>query len=268
MRKLSKMLCGSLLAAGLVLGSTQVSRAQYPGGAGGAGGAAGRNSATAEARKRISEMQAELKELKAEREKMKEAVLAELLEEDKWKDTASKHKKAKAAYESAKKKALAALKAKPAYKALAKERDALAARQDELSGKTRGADPDEIARVGTALAEKGTALKNMEKEAVEQDEKTLTAKDALAAAEKEKKALDAKVEDELLSDADYDALEVKVEQSQTQIASAREQLTAQKRSEAQSRAGQRKSASSSSGSGGKGGMGSRGKMGKGGKSPY
>ena len=231
---------------------------------------AGGASATAEAKKRIAEMQKELNDLRAEKAKIKNTLLAEFEDKDEWKDTVSRHKKAKAAFESAKKKALQSMKASAEYKDLARERDALVAKQDELQ-KKRAADPEEVARVGTELAKKATALKNMEKTAVEQDEKALAAKDEFLAAEKEKRTLDAEVEDALLSDPDFEELEGKIEAAETQLMTSKDQLAEQKKSEAQSRANTRSTGSSGGGKmgkgmGGKGGMG--GKSGKGGGSKY
>src|SRR5688500_14661016 len=183
MPSMFKLLCGSLLGAVLVLGTPDSSQAQAAGA-----------SATTEAKQRIREMEQELKGLKAEKDKIKQRLQEEFVEKDEWKDTLNRHKNAKSAFESAKKKALAAVKASPEYKELARERDALVAKQDEMN-KKGNADPDEVARVGTELAKKATALKNMEKAAVEEDEKALAAKEEFLAAEKERKALDAEVED-------------------------------------------------------------------------
>lgn len=258
MPKLFKLLCTSLLGAALVLGMPRESSAQV-------GTTGGRGSATAEAKKKISEMQAELKALKAEKDKIRERLLAEFLEKDEWKDTMNRHRKAKAASASAKKDALAAVKASPEYKELAREREALVKKQDELNDRGASADLDEISRVGTELAKKATALKNMEKDAVEQDERSLAAKEEFAEAEKEKRELDAEVEDAMLSDPDFESLDTKIEQVETQLDSARTQLAQQQKSEAAARRNSRPKSAAGAG-GGAGAKGYGGKAGgKGGK---
>lgn len=248
MRKIYKLLSASILGAGLLLGLPSVSPAQT--GYGSAGG----GSPTAEANKRIKELQGELNDLRAERTALKNKILDEFAERDEWKDTLSRHKKAKAAYDAAKKKAEKAVKASAAYKDLAGQRDALVAKQDELA-KKGGADPDEVARVGTELAKKATALKNMEKEAIDQDEKALAAKEEFLAAEKEKRTLDAEVEDAMLSDPDFEQLESKIADAETQLDSAKDQLAQQKKAAAAQRAGTRAATGSGSGKMGSGRMG-------------
>lgn len=251
MRRTFNLLCGICLGAAMLLGMPRLSAAQAAAGSG-----------TAEAKKRIKEMDQELRSLKAEKDKIKARLQSEFLEKDEWKDTLSRHKIAKAAYESAKKKALAKTKASPEYKTLASERAALVAKQDEFT-KKGNADPEEISDVGTELAKKATTLKNMEKAAVEQDETALSAKEEYLAAEKERKALDAEVEDALLSDPDFEALDLQIEQAETQLAAAKDQLAQQQKSENAARAAAR--ASSSGGASGGRGMGKMGKSGRGGK---
>jgi chromosome segregation ATPase len=225
----AKYIAGGLLAVGLVLCAPAASRAaQVP----------AKNQALLDARKRITEAQAAVTELKTEQTRIKEKRRAELETKEEWRNTVAKHKKAKAAYEAARKTALETMKAKPEYKQLIKDRDALQKKQEDLH-KQRDADPTAIAKTGTDLATKGIALKKMESESMERDEKALEAKEAFEAAEKEMKALDDEVEGGLVSDPDYAALQQQIEQAELQLTQAKEAAIQMQKAESQARAANR-----------------------------
>ena len=210
MRTLSRMLCGGLVGAGLVLCvMQQVSHAQ---------------STAGDAKKRVVEAQRTLNELRAEQKKMRDQMRVEFEDKDQWKNTVIRFKKSKAAYEQARKQALAAMRAKPEYKQTVKDREALKTKLDELQEK-RNPDADAIAQAGAALTEKGIALKKMETTAMAEDEKAAVAKEEYEAALKEMKALEEEIEDALASDPDYEALLTKLDNAEQQLDAAR---TAQK----------------------------------------
>jgi hypothetical protein len=202
-----------VLAAGLAVLTPGAARAQSP--------AAQRNQQLLESRKRVTEAQAIVTDLKAEQKRIKDKKQAEFESKEEWKNTVADHKKAKAAYDAALKAAKAAVLNKPEYKALLKEKETLQAKMEALSGKA-GADPDAISKTGSQLSVKALALKRMETEALEQDPKTLDAKDALDVAEKNMKALEEEVEATLATDPDYAALLTQIEQAETQVAAAKE----------------------------------------------
>ncbi len=225
MRKTARFICSGILAAGILFGLPFTSYAQTP---------PRNNSQIVEARKRISEAQAVVNDLKAEQKRIKDKVLAEYAEKEEWKNTAANHKKAKAAYETSKKQAQTALQSKPDYKQAVKDRVALQEKLDATS-KQRDADPQAIAKIGTDLATKGIAIKKMETEAIATDEKSLAAKEAFEAAEKEMKSLDEEVEAQLQTDPDYAAIQQQVDQAELQVTQAKEAALAAQKAEADAR---------------------------------
>jgi hypothetical protein len=181
------------------------------------------NTAVTDARKRVAEAQQAVNDIKAEQQRIKDKKRAEFETKEEWKNTVATDKKAKAAYEAARKSALTALQNKPEYKQLIKDRETLQKTSEALS-KQKDPDPTAISRNGTAMATKGIAIKNMEKDAQERDEKVLEAKDALDAAAKNMKALDDEVEGSLATDPDYMALQTQLDQAEQQLAQAKQSL--------------------------------------------
>src|SRR3954469_9360813 len=156
MRNVFKSLSGALLAAGLVLAVPAVSSAQAPANA-------GKNSAQAEARKQIQAAQQQVNELKKQQQQVKEKLTATFSSKEEFKNTVANQKKAKSAYEAARKQALAGVQSKPEYKQLVKDREVLATKYSEQQAKN---DADGMRKTGTDLASKGVLIKNMEKDAM------------------------------------------------------------------------------------------------------
>jgi chromosome segregation ATPase len=188
-----------------------------------------------EARKQISAAQAQVTQIKSDQKRLKDKLMTEFEGKEEWKNTAANFKKAQAAYDKTKKDALKTLTAKPEYKKLVQEKETARLKLDELN-KQRDRDPSAITRAGTELANKGTALKKMEADAVANDEKVLAAKEQFDKADKEMKALDQEVEGALTSDPDYVAIQQQLEQAEAQVKQMRDTLAQQQKSAQQSKA--------------------------------
>jgi chromosome segregation ATPase len=201
-----------------------------------------KNTAFVEAQKRISESQTKVNELKAEQKRIKEKLSLSFESKEEFKNTTANYKKAKADYDAARKTALAGVQAKPEYKQLVKDKEALQAKYNTAVAAN---DTANISKVGSDIAAKGIKIKNMEKEATDQDDKVVTAKEKLEAAEKEKKSLDDEVEANLATDPDYAAIQQQVTQAETELTQQKEQLAQQKKAEQQAHAAQSKAASES-----------------------
>jgi hypothetical protein len=233
MRNVLKSLSGALLAAGLVLAVPAVSSAQAP---------PRQPNPNAEARKQITAAQQQVNELKKQQAQVKEKLTATFASKEEFKNTVANHKKAKAAWEAARKQAMTAAQAKPEYKQLVKDREALQTKYNDAQAKS---DAEGMRKTGTDLASKGVLIKNMEKDAMEQDDKAIAAKEAFEAAEKEMKALDDEVEAALQTDPDYMQLQQQVTQGEQQLQSQKDALAQQQKSEAQARSAASKAASES-----------------------
>jgi chromosome segregation ATPase len=216
----------AIVALGLMLLAVPAAHAQNPN--------AQRNTASAEARKRIAEAKSIVDDIKKDETRIKEKRRGDFETKEEWKDTVANHKKAKAEYEKARTDALAALRKSEKYKATLKARDAAQARLDALN-KQRPVEPAAIAKAGTALANEGIAIKKMETEAMERDDKVLGAKDAFDAAKKELDELDQEVESALANDPDYEQVQVQLEQAEVQLAQAKEQFAQMQKADAQAR---------------------------------
>jgi chromosome segregation ATPase len=173
---------------------------------------------------------------------VKDKLMAEFESKEEWKNTVTTHRKAKAAYDKAKKDALRATHAKPEYKKLVQEREALRTEVEQLQN-ARNPDPATITRTATELTEKASALKKMEAETVANDDKVLEAKEEYEKAEKEMQALDEEVEGALMSDPDYLAVQQQLEQAEAQVKQMRDQLAQQTKAEQQSKAAAGRAAS-------------------------
>ena len=206
-----KLVYGLLLAAGFTALAPHAALAQAP----------ARNQALIDSRKRISDAVLVVTELKADQKRIKDKKQAEFEAKEEWKNTVANHKKAKTDYDNARKAALANVQKSAAYKQALKDKEAVQAKMEALNGK-RDADPDAIQKLGSQLAVKALVVKKMETEAATDDPKTLDAKDALDAAEKNMKALEEEVEAALATDPDYAALLTQIEQAETQVAQAKE----------------------------------------------
>jgi chromosome segregation ATPase len=192
------------------------------------------NTALLEARKRVTEANEVVTQLRAEQKRVKDKLINDFSAKEEWKNTVPNLTKAKKEHETAKAQAERALQSKPEYKKLREEREALRKKLDELTA-SRNPDPNQITKIGTDLAQKGTALKKMESEAVETDEKALAAKDKLDKAQKEMDQLDAEVETALQSDPNYAAIQQQLEQAELQLAQAKESALQTQKSEAAAR---------------------------------
>jgi hypothetical protein len=208
-----KFAYGLLLAAGFVALAPDAAFAQTAG--------AAKNQALIDSRKRITEAQQIVTELKADQKRIKDKKQAEFEAKEEWKNTVANHKKAKTDYENARKAALGNVQKSAAYKQALKDKEAVQAKMEALNGK-RDADPEAIQKLGSQLAVKALVVKKMETEAATDDAKTLDAKDALDVADKNMKALEEEVEAALATDPDYAALLTQIEQAETQVAQAKE----------------------------------------------
>ena len=206
-----KFAYGLLVAAGFVVLAPNAALGQ----------ANARNQALVESRRRITEAQQVVTDLKADQKRIKDKKQAEFEAKEEWKDIVANHKKAKTDYDNARKAALANAQKSAAYKQALKDKEAVQAKMEALNGK-RDADPDAITKLGSQLAVKAVALKKIENDAVANDSKLLDAKDAFDAAEKKLKELEEEVEAALATDPDYAALLTQLEQAETQVAQARE----------------------------------------------
>lgn len=247
MRTVVRLLGGSVLTLGLF--------AAPPAHAAPATPKPPQNTAVTDARKRVAEAQQAVNDIKAEQQRIKDKKRAEFETKEEWKNTVATDKKAKAAYEAARKAALTALQNKAEYKQLIKDRDALQKTSEALS-KQKDPDPTAIAKNGTAMATKGIAIKNMEKDAQERDEKVLEAKDKMDAAAKNMKALDDEVEGALSTDPDYMALQTQLDQADQQLAQAKQSLADAQKAAISSRPKPAPRPASSSGGGGRRSVGS------------
>jgi chromosome segregation ATPase len=201
-----------------------------------------KNTAAAEQTKQINAAQATVNEIKADQKRLKDKLTTEFESKEEWKNTAANFKKAQTAYDKAKKDAMRTLAAKPEYKKLLAEKDAARTKVDELN-KQREPDPTAIAKAGTDLATKSTALKKLEADAVANDEKVLAAKEAFEVADKEMKALDAEVEGALTSDPDYVAVQQQLDQAEAQVKQLRDAAAAARKQDQQSKAAASRAAS-------------------------
>ena len=161
---------------------------------------------------------------------------------EEFKNTSANFKKAKADYDAARKTALSTVQAKPEYKQLQKDKEAL---QTKYNAAVAANDKDAITKVGSDIAAKGIAAKNMEKEAMDADDKALNAKEKLDAAQKEMKALDDEVEANLATDPDYAAIQQQVTQAEADLKQQEDALAQQQKAEQQSHAAASKAASES-----------------------
>jgi len=235
MRKVYTYVSASLLAAGLTLA---LPLAFAP--AAFAAPPAPKNTALIDARKKVDEANKAVTDIKKEKDRMHDKKRAEFESKDEWKNTAANQKKAKAAYEAARKQALTTLQAKPEYKQLLKDKAALQEQQTEVN---KGSDPNAIAKVGSELAAKNTTIKNMEKDAMEQDEKAAAAKEALDKADQSMKDLDAEVDSALATDPDYLQLTEQSKTAEQALTQAKDSYQQQQKQESAARSAQSKQAS-------------------------
>jgi hypothetical protein len=106
---------------------------------------------------------------------------------------------------------------------LAKDKEALQAKYNAAV-----ASQDEVAiqKTGTDVTTKAIAIRNMETEAMAQDEKAIEAKEKLDVAQKEMKTLDDEVEAYLTTDPDYAAIQQQVVQAETELKQQEDQQKA------------------------------------------
>jgi chromosome segregation ATPase len=233
MRLSLKYVPASLLAAGLMLASPLASSTSFA-------APVAKNTALIDARKKVDEANKVVLDIKKEKDRIHDKKRTEFEAKDEWKDTASNQKKAKAAFESAKKQALATLQAKPEYKQLLKDRDALQAQQTEVE---KGGDSAAITKVGSELSAKNTTIKNLEKDAMEQDEKASSAKEKMDKADQAMKDLDAEVDSALATDPDFLQVEEQSKQAEQALTQAKDAYTQMQKSEQQQRSAASKAAS-------------------------
>lgn len=258
-----RLLAAAALAAGVVLGTfAPYASAGRPGGPGSVQPRnAGQNSATAEGRRQLKEMQAEVAQIRAAMNKLRQSVETKLSAQPDWKGVSDGVKKAKDALEAARRPALEAVRKQPDYVAAKGKKEQAQAKLEKLQA-DRQADPEEITKVATDVSTHAITVTKMEAEAVESDEKVIDAKVRLAEAEEKAEALKEEVELELGTHPDWPQMEQQLEQAEARMEQHKESLEQMARSEAQSKAAARK-AEAQSRQGQKSGGGRRSKSGGG-----
>ena len=233
MQKTSKFLRGLCLVTAVAVGSATLASSAMA-------QAQPKNTALQDAQKRITEQQQKVNELKGEQKKIKDKLATQFESKEEFKNTSANFKKAKAEYDAARKAAVTKAQAKPEYKQLAKDKEAL---QTKYSAAVAARDTDNIAKLGSDVTAKSIAMKKMETDAMDQDEKAVAAKEKYDAAQKEMKSLDDEVEANLQTDPDYAAIQQQVVQAETELKTQRDALEQQRKSEAQAHAAQSKARS-------------------------
>ena len=250
-----KFALGAMIAAGLSAALPAPAHAQYPGQPYG-GGNSGANSALAQSRKAIKEAELEVTKIRSEMTKIKARVSQKFEGKEEWETAQKNLKAAEAAYDQARKRALAKLYASPEYKA-AKDKQ-LKAEQTIAAVGAKGSNSKDLDKAQQDRLDAGLALRKLETDALQGDPKIPEAKDKLEEAKKTWEALQDELKEALELDADYVAAQQQLETAQAQVDSMKAQLAQQAASERQQRRQQQESMRNSGRSSGRSGRGAGG----------
>lgn len=205
-------------------------------------------SPVAEAAKQVQTAEVGLKAAQATLQRAHDKVRDQYLTKPEWAGTKTDLTKAQTDTETMKKNALAAVRAKPEYLALIKQREDAQKVQDQANkSAVPGSDVEKVSDADLAAAQEnyikaGIQMKDMEKQALANDQAYNDAKARLDAANAKLAQLDAEVDDALKTDQDYQQLvqgvtqaQQQVDQAKQQLAQARQQMAQQAASASQSR---------------------------------
>ena len=251
-----KLALSALVAAGLSAALPSTSQAQYPGGYGGGAG-----SALAEQRKAVREAEVEVSRIRNEMNKIKTRLAVKYEGKEEWESAKNNLKTAEAAYEKARKAALARLYASPEYKA-AKDKQ-LKAEHAIAAQQAAGARIDQKAleKAQQDRFDSGLALRKLEDQAMAADPRIAETKAKVAEAKKAWEALQDELDEALKQDPEYVAAQQQLEQAQANVdqmkASLAQSAAAEREARRQQAEQQRQSRSRNSPYGGGYGGGGR-----------
>jgi hypothetical protein len=204
------------------------------------------------AAKQVQTAETGLKAAQALVQKARDKVKAQLLTKPEWAGVKADLTKAEADEKSSERAAIAAVRAKPEYMALVKQRDeSQKVRDAARAGAVPGSDVPKVSDAELGEAEQnymkaGVSMKTMEKQALADDQPYNDAKARMEAANAKLAQLDAEVDEALKNDPDYLQVQQNVVQAQQAVDQAKQQLVQARQSAADQSRSQRSQNSSGS----------------------
>lgn len=192
-------------------------------------------SQTAAAGKQVHDAQAAIDAMRAQINRLRTSVRAQVEQQPQWASTVSQVKKAQSEFDAARKGVFARLQKDPHYQALqAKRRSA----RDKLAAADNGdsqlTDAD-IAKATDLMFTNGLKMKKMETQALDDDARYGQAKTRLDAARSKLDQLEEQVTQALEGQPEYQQLQQQLQQTTDQLAQARQQLAQAAQAERQAR---------------------------------
>ncbi len=151
--------------------------------------------------------------------KIRASVKSSVETKDEWKAAAGAMDRAKAEYSAAAQPVLDAVREKPEYKSFLEKKQKADTKMAELA-KDPQAKPDELTAAATEGSKAMSEMKQMEKDALESDDKVAEANMKLAAARKQDSALSAAVDEACKSNAEYQKAQKEMEAAQAKLKAA------------------------------------------------
>ena len=255
-----KLLAAGLLALGVAAGPALAAAPIPPSPGGGSPRTPRTPSASGQARDALSAAKAQLNAANALLNRVRSRVEASFKTLPEWQAAQKEHDKAKADLDAATKAVMTKLKARADYKAASDGWEAADAKNRKLQA-APGANPAELDVVAAELFAHATTIRNLEKEALENDPKIMEAKARMEEAKTKFDSFKGQVDAAAMSDPEYQQAYQQVQAAQQQVQAAQQQLleaqradAAQKQAEAKARAEAAKAKSrSGGGSGGRSG---------------
>jgi hypothetical protein len=199
------------------------------------------NSQSASAGKAVTKAQTDVNKLQTELAKSRARVRAQVLGKPEWAQVMTEKKAAETAVEAARRTALTALRNKPDYKAMAKEREdaqQIIAQYNSPGSQVSQTDFD---KASNTMVTDGFGMKKMETDALKDDPKYAEANTQLETANAKLKEADSQVDVMLKDDQEYQAASKQLDSAKTALTAAKTQLTQARQQEEQARAQQSKS---------------------------
>lgn len=193
------------------------------------------NSASATAGKAVVKAQADVNQIQADINKIRNKVRNELLAKPEWAAVVAAKKKAETTLESTKKAALVGVHNKPEYKQLMEERETARKQLETANTGSSSITDEDLQKASGIMVKDGLAMKQMENAALNDDPKYADAKQQYDAANAKMSDLDAQVDQALKDQPDYAQKTQALEQAKQQLEQARTQLKTARQAEEQQR---------------------------------
>lgn len=199
------------------------------------------NTQSQTAGKAVGKAQADVNKLQTDLNKIRTKVRVQVLAKPEWAQIVNAKKAAEATLDTTRKAALGALRNKPEYKNLQKERDdaqQIVTQFNQPGSQVSQADFD---KASSSVVQNGYAMKKMEMDVLKDDPKYAEASTQLEAANAKMKDVEAQVDVALKDDQDYQNTSKQLDQAKSALAAARTQLAQARQQEEQARLQQAKS---------------------------